>query len=131
MNTWHYRLEQALSEREKTWKDLYAFLHKKNGIAKTSVYAWKPDHEKRSTMINGDNAALVCGWLSISPMWLFHNEGQSGLEKASDEKRVIDLYRQLSAERKAAAEQIIKGFVALDLAENAAHIANPENDPEA
>lgn len=129
MTTWHYRLEQALSARHRTWKDLYAFLNKKNGIAKTSVYAWKPDHEKRSTMINGDNAALVCGWLSISPMWLFYNEGQSGLEEISEEKRLLDLYKQLSPAKRASAEQIIQGLIALDLAENSAHVANPDSRP--
>jgi hypothetical protein len=131
MDTWHKRLEMALTARNRGWIDLFAYLNKETGISKPSVYAWKPDSEKRSTMMNGDNAALVCGWLAINPMWLFHNKGPSGLEDESSEKRIVRFYKQLSETRKAVVEQTIQGFVALELSENAAHIADFRADPKA
>jgi hypothetical protein len=76
MTTWHDRLEQALKHREKTWADLFDYMSvKPANLKKPSVYAWKPGATKRSTMMDASNAALVCKFLDISPMWLFHNEG--------------------------------------------------------
>lgn len=80
MTTWHDRLDMALTAREKGWPDLVAATK----AEKPSVYAWRPTAKKRSTMMNGDNAALVCELLEISPVWLFHGRGQSGLEKSPD-----------------------------------------------
>lgn len=74
--TWHKRLEAALLARKLDYKDLVGV----TGLSKPSVYAWKVDANKRSTMMDGDNAALVCDFLRISPMWLFHGKGVSGLE---------------------------------------------------
>lgn len=76
METWHNRLDFALSARGKGWADLVSVTGKK----KPSVYAWKPDASKRTEMMNADNAAKVCEWLGISSKWLFENVGPSGLE---------------------------------------------------
>jgi hypothetical protein len=75
MNSWHYRLDAAIRARGATWDDLVRATGKK----KPSVYAWKPEATKRSEMMDGENAARVCAFLRISPTWLFHNEGPSGL----------------------------------------------------
>lgn len=75
--TWHNRLESALIKRGKDWSDLVTA----TGLTRTSVYAWKPWSGKRSNMMNGDHAAVVCAFLAINPLWLFHNRGPSGLEK--------------------------------------------------
>jgi len=95
MNTWHKRLQEALTVRGKEWGDLFSHLHHLTGIKKPSVYAWKPDAEKRSTMMNGDNAAVVCEWLHINPMWLFFGTGASGLSTDSTEQALLDAYRKL------------------------------------
>ncbi len=84
MKTWHNRLQEAMTARGKEWSDLFHYLTTMTGIKKPSVYAWKVDIDKRSTMMNADNAALVCQWLHINPMWLFHNKGPSGLDQGSD-----------------------------------------------
>ena len=76
MTTWHDRLQLALAKRGKDWPDLVAV----SGCSKPSVYAWKPTANKRSTMMDGDNAALVCEFLQINQLWLFHGRGPSGLE---------------------------------------------------
>lgn len=75
MNTWHDRLELALQARNRGWDELVSATK----LKKPSVYAWKPNATKRSTMMNGDNAARVCEFLRISPLWLFYEEGPSGL----------------------------------------------------
>jgi hypothetical protein len=77
METWHNRLQTALTVRRKDWADLV----KVTGLKKPSVYAWKPNATKRSTMMDGENAAKVCKFLGINAMWLFHDEGPSGLEE--------------------------------------------------
>ena len=75
MKTWHDRLEAALQARNRGWDELVSATK----LKKPSVYAWKPNATKRSTMMNGDNAARVCAFLRISPLWLFYDEGPSGL----------------------------------------------------
>ena len=74
MTTWHDRLQEALNARQLDWPDLVA----PTGRKKPSIYAWKPDANDRSTMMNGDNAALVCEFLKINPLWLFYGRGPSG-----------------------------------------------------
>lgn len=86
MDTWHNRLDSTLSERGKTWKDLFMYLHAKTGISKPSVYAWKPLAKARTEMMNGDNAAIVCAWLSINSDWLFTGKGLRDLSPSSDTK---------------------------------------------
>lgn len=71
METWHDRLERALKARGKTYGDLVRVTR----LAKPSVYAWQPHATKRTEMMDGGNAAMVCDALQISPMWLFHNRG--------------------------------------------------------
>lgn len=71
MDTWHDRLQFALLLRKKTYADLVRITR----LAKPSVYAWKPTANKRTEMMDGNNAALVCEALNISPLWLFHNRG--------------------------------------------------------
>lgn len=73
-NSWHHRLNTALDARKLKWKDLFVYLNGINHITNPSVYAWKPGYGKQSNMMTGDNAALVCSWLRISPMWLFHDK---------------------------------------------------------
>ena len=75
MDTWHYRLDYAIRCRGKKWPELV----EKTGLSKPSVYAWRPDAKKRSSMMDGDNSAIVCDWLGIKAMWLFHGIGESGL----------------------------------------------------
>jgi hypothetical protein len=91
MATWHNRLDEALKKRGKTWPDLVTV----TGLKKPSVYAWKPDATRRSTMMDGENAAVVCHYLHINAMWLFHNHGPSGIE---DEPKAL---RLIAAERAA------------------------------
>jgi hypothetical protein len=76
MTTWHDRLQTALDARKLDWPDLI----KPTGKTKPSVYAWKPGANDRSTTMNADNAALVCDFLKINILWLFHGRGPSGLE---------------------------------------------------
>lgn len=78
--TWHKRLAAALLARKLDYKDLISV----TGLSKPSVYAWKVDANKRSTMMDADNAALVCDFLRIHPLWLFHGKGASGLEDADE-----------------------------------------------
>lgn len=80
MKTWHERLEEALEARGMAWDALVHI----TGCAKPSVYAWKSRATKRTSMMNGDNAARVCATLGISPLWLFYGEGPSGLERRSE-----------------------------------------------
>lgn len=129
--TWHYRLQQALEARRLDWPDLFS--HLKGHISKPSVYAWKTDAKTRSTMMDGDNAALVCAWLNISPVWLFHGEGKSGLEdKAiSDRERIAGIYESLTPERKLAAEQMLMGFAALEKAELDARLIGDQKSAKA
>lgn len=97
METWHDRLQIALTAKGKDWPDLVTV----TGLKKPSVYAWKPTATKRSTMMDGANVAKVCKFLGINPMWLFHNEGPSGLEDAviSDEALAIaKAYQRLPQE---------------------------------
>lgn len=94
MTTWHDRLNQALEARGKDWADLVA----PTGRTKPSVYAWKPTANDRSSMMNGDNAALVCEFLKINPMWLFHGRGPSGLENEKPETLTEPPALQLVAE---------------------------------
>ena len=121
-NTWHYRLDRALAVRGKEWSDLFDYLSPITHIRRPSVYAWKPGAEKRSTMINGDNAALVCKWLKINPIWLFYDQGKSGLDPEEQDEldRISEIYEKLSPTRKSAAEQMLMGFLALEIAEKKA-----------
>lgn len=126
MDTWHKRLQIALTARGKDWPELYTHLTSITKITKQSVYAWKPDSEKRSTMMNADNAAVVCSWLEINSMWLFHNKGPSGLEDESDVARVSKAFASLTT-RRALAEQTILGFAALEAAERDASMQIEKN----
>lgn len=65
-----------MSVRHVTFPDLVAATK----LKKPSVYAWASDAKDPTKMMNGDNAAIVCQVLRINAMWLFHNEGPSGLE---------------------------------------------------
>jgi hypothetical protein len=82
METWHDRLDFALKKRGKKWAELVQI----TGLSKPSVYAWRPNAKKRTEMMNGDNAAVVCAWLQISNKWLFEGVGESGLEPDRLEK---------------------------------------------
>ena len=101
MKTWHYRLQEAMTARGKDWQDLFAHLNATTDIKKPSVYAWKVTAEKQSTMINGDNAAVVCEWLGINPMWLFFGKGQSGLDGDQSETILLESFRKLPKEDRA------------------------------
>lgn len=79
MTTWHDRLQQAITARDKRWDELVDV----TGKSKPAVYGWKPGATKRSEMMNGDNAAKVCDFLQISAMWLFHGKGPSGLDASN------------------------------------------------
>lgn len=76
METWHNRLQHALDVRGYDWPDLVRV----TGLSKPSVYAWKPNATKRTTMMEGGNAAKVCTFLRINSRWLFDNALPSGLE---------------------------------------------------
>lgn len=76
METWHNRIQQALDARGYDWPDLV----RATGLAKPSVYAWKPGATKRTKMIEGENAAAVCSFLRIRSDWLFSGRLPSGLE---------------------------------------------------
>lgn len=71
METWHDRLERALFARGLDWQDLVTATGKK----KPSVYAWKPNANNRTKMIEGENAAKVCAFLRINSDWLFSGKG--------------------------------------------------------
>lgn len=81
MKSWHERLKYALQKRGKTYGDLA----EATGLRLTSVYAWNPNATKRTRMMNGDNAAIVCNYLQISPLWLFTGRKPSGLFSNIDE----------------------------------------------
>lgn len=49
----------------------------------------------------------------------------------ADAERVATMYMSLSATRKAAAEQIVMGFMALEQSENNARLIEPENQEQA
>lgn len=85
METWHDRLDLAMKSRGKKWAELV----KITGLSKPSVYAWRPDAKKRTEMMNGDNAAIVCEWLGISSKWLFEGVGDSGLDLRCSEKKMV------------------------------------------
>ena len=85
MATWHDRLNEALMARGKTWPELVTV----TGLKKPSVYAWKPGANRRSTMMDGENAATVCHFLRVNPMWLFHGQGPSGLDDERPALRLI------------------------------------------
>lgn len=102
--SWHDRLQQALDARGKTWSDLVDA----TGLTEPSVYAWRPSASRRTTMINGDNAARVCAYLHINALWLFDEIGPSGLNANDpypshlfaatlEEIELISHLRQLSA----------------------------------
>jgi hypothetical protein len=76
METWHDRLDFALKKRGKKWAELVVVTE----LSKPSVYAWRPNAKKRTEMMNGDNAAVVCEWLQINSKWLFEGTGESGLD---------------------------------------------------
>lgn len=88
METWHDRLDLAMKSRGKKWAELV----KITGLSKPSVYAWRPDAKKRTEMMNGDNAAIVCEWLRISSKWLFEGVGDSGLDLRCSEKKMVAEY---------------------------------------
>lgn len=81
METWHNRLDYAMKMRGKKWPELV----KATGLSKPSVYAWRPDAKKRTEMMNGDNAAVVCAWLEINSRWLFEGIEPSGLSSQEEE----------------------------------------------
>lgn len=120
MKTWHERLDEAINARERTWPDLFEYLTRRNQISKPSVYAWKPGAEKRSTMMNGDNAALVCHWLNISPLWLFYGEGESGLNDNRELADMVSDYMQLNDNKKIAVREVVASMKAAQDAEEAA-----------
>lgn len=79
--TWHHRLAEALEKRGKKWSDLIEV----TGMTKPAVYGWKPDDKgSRAKMMDGNNAARVCEFLQINPVWMFFGEGQSGLEPPAE-----------------------------------------------
>lgn len=82
METWHDRLDLAMKMRGKKWADLVKVV----GLSKPSVYAWRPNAKKRTEMMNGDNAAVVCAWLEINSEWLFKGTEPSGLDDTHPEK---------------------------------------------
>ena len=97
MTSWHNRLDFALTHRGKTWADLFDHMnHSPAKLKKPSVYAWKPNATKRSTMMDASNAAIVCKFLGITPMWLFHNEGTID----DQEHELLSLFRQLKPKEK-------------------------------
>lgn len=127
--TWHFRLNEALEVRKHDWQDLFNYLASVKKITKPSVYAWKPEYGKQSHMMDGDNAAYVCSWLRINPMWLFHNTGPSGLEEAGTAKRIaklvsdmteeerktLEVYLMIDAQRKKASESLAVQHQSTDL----------------
>lgn len=120
MTTWHNRLQDALTARDKTWQELFEYLHSLNKIRKPSVYAWKPDANKRSTMMDADNSALVCSWLNVSPLWMFHGKGLSGLDKCDDIADMVGKYITLSESRKTAVKEVLHSMAATQEAEESA-----------
>jgi hypothetical protein len=110
METWHDRLQKAMTVRRKTW----AALVEATGLKKPSVYAWKPNATKRTEMMDGLNSSVVCHFLQINCRWLFLNEGPSGLEpefsstvfsSGTVESMISDLAERIAAESsKAVAE---------------------------
>lgn len=120
MATWHDRLQTALDARGVEWLEFYNYLHKRTSITKQSVYAWKPEAERRSTMMNADNSVVACEWLKISPLWLFFGEGSSGLEKENKTADLIAALESLPEDKRATAEQMVYGLVALEEATKAA-----------
>ena len=87
METWHYRLDYAMNARGKKWPELV----EKTGLSKPSVYAWRPDAKKRSTMMDADNATIVCEWLGINHKWLFFGAGDSGLSSVPRKEAAQEL----------------------------------------
>lgn len=127
MKTWHNRLQEALTARGKDWPELFAYLNAATGIKKPSVYAWKPDAERQSTILNGDNAALVCAWLQISPMWLFFEKGYSGLEQDDDLADLVSKYVRLTPSRKTTVKEVLHSLAATQEAEeDATQLRQPE-----
>ena len=116
MTTWHTRLQQALTAREKTWQELFDYLAPINKIRKPSVYAWKVDATKRSNMIDGDNLALVCAWLNINPILMMHGQGNSGLED-SEISTLFSMYAGLSSSKQTAVKEMIHTLAAAQEAE--------------
>lgn len=79
MNTWNERLNAALAIRKKAgWAVSNAELARKAGVSRPTVGDWLHGHTK---MMDGDNSAIICDYLQISPVWLFHGKGKSGLEE--------------------------------------------------
>ena len=114
MATWHSRLQSALTVRGKSWADLVDVA----GLTLPSVRAWYPLASKRTTMMNGDNAARVCAFLQINPLWLFDDVGPSGLEigtttadkpfsATSDEIEIVKSLRALPSFDNQAVSRII------------------------
>lgn len=123
MKTWHTRLDEAIAARGKTWLELFEYLHREIQITKPSVYAWKPNSSKRTTMIDGENAALVCHWLDISPLWLFYGKGESGLEGDNTVRDIKTMYSNLTYSRKTIINEVLHSLVATqDAEEDAAQI---------
>ena len=73
METLNERLAKAMAARGKIAADLSRVTKKKS----SSVSDWLSGKTK---MMEADNAAIVCRFLSINPDWLIFGKGPSGLE---------------------------------------------------
>lgn len=75
--TWHQRLNQALTARGKIAADLVRI----TGLKASSVSDWLSGDTK---MMEAGNAAKVCAYLRINLDWLFEGRLPSGLEEDVD-----------------------------------------------
>jgi DNA-binding Xre family transcriptional regulator len=87
MPTWNKRLEEAMEARGKKRTDLARIAE----VTPASVSDWISGKTK---MMEGQYAAIICDFLRINPMWLFHKKGPSGLEDGAGHKSPSQQFRE-------------------------------------